>query len=108
MIRVVFFVFGYLVMAIGFSFFNRKRYSSWESLRNEKIQNYGGAKKHLNWQIIQSWLDCEIVEKVSESERATCTINPLQVAESSAVVGGKLVQKFRPVLHCKIKKFSIL
>ena len=85
-------------------YFNKKRYSSWESLRTESIQHYSGAKKHLNWEIIQSWLDCDIVEPVPESEWHTCTLNPLQVVEDVNVVNGRLASKYRPVLHCKIKE----
>ena len=87
-------------------YFNKKRYPSWEALRVENIQHYSGAKKHLNWEIIQSWLDCEIVEPVPESEWETCTLNPLQVVEDVTTVDGRPVPKYRPVLHCKIKEIS--
>ena len=85
-------------------YFNKKRYSSWEALRVENIQHYSGAKKHLNWEIIQSWLDCDIIEPVPEAEKHTCTLNPLQVVEDVTTINGKLVPKHRPVLHCKIKE----
>ena len=84
-------------------YFNKRRYTSWASLRDVKIPNYRGAKDHLKAEVIESWVRAGIVERVPRDELDSCVINPLQVAVGSSIESGRLAVKYRPVLHCKIK-----
>ena len=56
--------------------------------------------------MLDSWLACGIIEKVPLDEISGCTLNPLQVASGTVIEQGKLIQKLRPVLHCKVNALA--
>ena len=68
--------------------------------------SHSGAKKYLSQDVIDSWVNCSIIEKVPLCEVSACTLNPLQIAVGTAVENGELIRKLRPVLHCKVNSLA--
>ena len=87
-------------------YFNGTRYETWDSLVYTDIGNYSGAAK-LNLNILASWVEAGIIERVPKEDLDKVIYNPIQVVEGAMEwCGNEWQPKLRPVLHLKVNALA--